>query len=34
MDSLQIREQDLLAQAYVDLILSKSEGELDDEIIR
>ena len=34
MDSLQIREQDLVAQAYVDLIVKNSESELDDFFIR
>ncbi|MFT5135306.1 MAG: adenylate cyclase class IV [Arenicella sp.] len=34
MDRLQIREQDLIAQAYVDLILKNSESELDDAVIR
>ena len=34
MDSLQIREQDLISQAYVDLILKKSDIELDELFIR
>ena len=34
MDSLQIREEDLISEAYVDLIIKDSASELDDMLIR